>query len=129
MLKLQYTEAGLHVEQIHQSVEVWLSQRSVLAVSTGQSFWVEKSTASFLLAADAIAGKMVKTYIQHESSGAIALDVAEAGYLEITIQGIWTAASSTTHEGVFIVGFETELEEAIAHWWHQSQAAHSVLQA
>jgi len=49
MLKLTYTEFGLHLERVTVSLETLVSQRVVLALRMGQTLHVEPSRAAFLL--------------------------------------------------------------------------------
>ena len=49
MLKLTYTESGLRMERLDQSVEAFIAQRVLLGLRTGTSVTAQPSTASFLL--------------------------------------------------------------------------------
>lgn len=52
MLKLNYTEVGLYMEQTMTAPEILMQDRVVLAMRLGQTFYVEPGRASFLLPTD-----------------------------------------------------------------------------
>jgi len=52
MLKLTYTDVGLHLERVPIPLEATVALRVILAMRTGSTLYAEPGRASFLLPAD-----------------------------------------------------------------------------
>ncbi|MBV9389086.1 MAG: hypothetical protein JOZ78_21930 [Chroococcidiopsidaceae cyanobacterium CP_BM_ER_R8_30] len=135
MLKLTYTEMGLHLEWLADSLEVVVEQRVILALRTGQPIHVEPSCASFLLPIDLPGLVDLQIAISQAQTDCIALTPVDSNDVEVNLRGTWLAAATSAHEGIFVTamseGFQPtaghRLELLIHQLWELSQAQESLL--
>ncbi|MBF2003039.1 MAG: hypothetical protein IGS50_09885 [Synechococcales cyanobacterium C42_A2020_086] len=126
MLKLTYTDAGLHLERLGTSLEVMVAQRVILALRVGYPLQVEPSRASFLLAACTPGLSHLEAALQHDCS-AISITPVDAEFVEISLQGSWVAAGSHAHEGMFLAAFSDPIEFVLYSLWTLTQSQVSFL--
>lgn len=119
MLKITYTDTGLLLEQISQSLESLVTQRTVLALRLGQPIAVQSTAASLPLPAD-LPGLGQLLHLA-QKTGALAVEGCDRNWLEVTFSGVWIAESSHSDEGIFIAELEPTLERQLLALWHQSQ--------
>jgi hypothetical protein len=126
MLKLTYTEAGLHLERIctpvDNLVENLIAQRVVLAVRTGQPICVQPGRASFLIPAKHVSIKEYKSTVQGETIRSIDLTSVDHDYYEISLRGTWVASNSDAYEGMFVTSLSDRIEYYIDCLWMKSQS-------
>jgi hypothetical protein len=122
MLKATYTEAGLHLEQLSQSVEDWIALRSRLAVRTSQRLLIEHCTASILLPVNLARLCLLERAAQQKDSGVVALSVCDADYVEVSLRGVWVVSSADETEGVFATMLNAQIERVFFQLWQESQA-------
>lgn len=135
MLKLTYTEMGLHLEWLADSLEVVVEQRVILALRTGQPIHVEPSCASFLLPADLPGLVDLKVAIAQAKTDCIALTPVGSEDIEVNLRGTWLAAATSAHEGIFVTtmseGFQPtaghRLELLVHELWELTQAEESLM--
>jgi hypothetical protein len=109
MLKFTYTETGMNIERVNQSLEDLVSLRVVLAMRIGQRLTVEPGVATFLLSAALPAWKLLEAVVQCLPDGTIAIDQCDLDTIEVSLRGTWIAQDCTSEEGIFLV----ELSDAI----------------
>lgn len=127
MLKLTYTEFGLHLEQVAAPLEVLVAQRVVLAMRTGQRLHIEPGTASFLLPSKAAGLAQLRRSLQLERLAAVAIAPVDAEFMEVTVYGSWLAATADAEEGVFVTELTHQAEFLVMKLWHETQAQVSFL--
>jgi hypothetical protein len=128
MLKLTYTETGFNLERLAQSPEQLVALRVVLAMRVGQSICVEPSTAAFLLPANLPALSLLETEARKDDTGTIALCVADAEYVEVTLRGTWISDQSEEADGVFVTVLSDRAELLVFKLWLETQDAASVVE-
>jgi hypothetical protein len=128
MLKLTYTETGFNLERLAQSPEQLVALRVVLAMRVGQSICVEPSTAAFLLPVNLPALSLLESEARADGTGAIALCVADAEYVEVTLRGTWISDDSEGADGVFATVLGYRAEFLVLKLWLETQAAASVVE-
>lgn len=126
MLKLTYTETGVHLELVAQSLEEWVFSRVILSLRVGLRLLAEPSTASFLLPADLPGLPLLQSAAQLETE-AIALCVCDAEYIEVTLQGTWLAADEESAEGAFVAAMSDRTEFFLFKLWQEAQSCASSL--
>jgi hypothetical protein len=127
MLKLTYTETGFNLERLAQSPEQLVALRVVLAMRVGQSISVEPSTAAFLLPANLSALSLLESEARADGSGTIALCVADAEYVEVTLRGTWISLSEGA-DGVFMTVLNDRAELLVFKLWLETQPVNSVVE-
>lgn len=132
MLKLTYTETGFNLERLAQSPEQLVALRVLLAMRVGRRICVEPSTAAFLLPANCArrgsALSQLETEARKDDSSAIALCVADAEYVEVTLRGTWISEDSEGADGVFATVLGDRAEFLVLKLWLETQAAASVVE-
>jgi hypothetical protein len=129
MLKITYTDTGLVLEQVAQTVEALVAQRTVLTLRLGQSIVVQPTYASLPLPADLPA--MAQLFKLSQRTEAIAIDRCDSdaepsgGWLEVTLHGTWIAESASSDEGIFVTELDRSLEQQLMTLWQQAQRRHS----
>jgi hypothetical protein len=122
MLKFTYSETGITLEHLSQSIEQLMAQRAVLAVRTQTRMLMEPCSASFLLPADLDQLHTLRQWVSRDrASEAIALSVADADYVEVSVQGLWLCSKPEPVDGIFVLSLPSELEAVIAELWSVSQ--------
>jgi hypothetical protein len=127
MLKLTYSEVGLHLERFYGSVETVVTQRTVLALRLGRAICVQPGTASFLVPVDAVNLKAFKATVQVEQARAIEICAVDADFYEISIRGVWIANGNDAHEGMFVAAMQDKTEFFVHKLWLASQSVSSVV--
>ncbi|MBD2095278.1 hypothetical protein H6F90_08915 [Trichocoleus sp. FACHB-591] len=126
MLKLTYTDMGLHLERLAQSPEELVARRAILALRMSQNLHLEPSRAAFLLPADLPELSTLEAAIRREGN-AIALCSVCDDYVEVSLRGMWIAPEVDAHEGVFVAVMSDRLEFLLHKLWQVSQTQVSFL--
>ena len=127
MLKLTYTEAGLHMERVTAQLETVVAQRVVLALRLGQKLHIEPGKASFLLPADLPELAQLEMTLSMETSQIVTVSAIDHEFIEVSIHGSWIAENSDAHEGMFITALTDRSEFFVHKLWLVSQAQASSL--
>ena len=122
MLKLTYTETGLHMERVTLDPEVLIAQRAVLAARLGQTLHLEPSQASFLLGANLPQLASLEAVLQTEAQPAIAITPVDEAFVEISLYGHWIADSVEAHEGTFLAAMPAMAERLVHILWQAAQS-------
>lgn len=126
MLRLTYSDLGLHLEQVVSSIEFAIAQRVALAMWLGQPLCVEPGRAAFLLPIDQTAD--LGGVLQAEGTAAT-VTVVDDQFAEVGLSGSWLAASHDADEGLFLTVMSDRAETLIYELWQMSQSASAVLQS
>ncbi|MBW4488281.1 MAG: hypothetical protein KME12_10880 [Trichocoleus desertorum ATA4-8-CV12] len=127
MLKLTYTDLGLHLERLAQSPEELVARRAILALRMNQNLHFEPSRAAFLLPADLPELPILEATIRREKGDAIALFPVCEDSVEVSLRGMWIAPEVDAHEGIFIAVMSDRLEFLLHKLWQVSQTQVSFL--
>jgi hypothetical protein len=127
MLKLTYTDTGMHMEQVDLPLEVPIAQRVILAIRSGQMLYVEPGWASFLLPSDTPGLIQFKSLLQAELHSQITIAPVDDRFLEVSLAGSWIAQSAEAHEGVFMTAMSDRVESSIFKLWQAAQYQASYL--
>ncbi len=123
MLKLIYTETGLHLERLVATVETVVAQRTVFALRLGQSLYIETSRASFLLPADLPEIASLKASIGYAREDAIEFCRVDEDDFEVSLRGVWLAADRQADAGMFLTTLDDRTEFFLSKLWQHTQAA------
>lgn len=122
MLKLTYTENGLHIERLTCSVEQFAENRLLLSLRSGQPFYTVKSHASLLLLADIPDLSLLEAGGRCEQAGAMLLEPVDRHYIEVSLTGTWIATDAHVEEGIFAVTLGDDAEAHLYELWQQSES-------
>jgi hypothetical protein len=127
MLKLTYTENGFLLEHLAQSLEEWVSARTILALRSGTGFYLEPSTASFLLPADLPFLGDLEKLTRTENGDSLELSFCDGEYVEVILQGTWLGTESDSEEGIFVTRLCDRIEFFLCKLWQEALKCASVL--
>jgi hypothetical protein len=120
MLKLTYTEFGLHLERVTVSLETLVCQRVVLALRMGQTLHVEPSRAAFLLSIE-VPGFAELDKLARSEQVALAIAPVDDGFVEVSVRGNWIANSAEAHSGMFVTALGDRVEFFVYKLWEATQ--------
>lgn len=127
MLKVAYTESGLHLERLSQSIEEWIALRVVLALRTNQRLILEHGRASILLPVSLTNLPALKSMLQPEDVETVMLSMCDAEFIEVSLLGIWISTRADESEGTFVVKLSLKTETTLLRLWQDSQIQMSPL--
>ncbi|MEA5499209.1 hypothetical protein VB834_16730 [Limnoraphis robusta Tam1] len=127
MLKLTYTETAFHMERLTQSPEQLVSLRVRLAMRVGQSILVEPSSAAFLLPRHLPMLPMLEDALSKHNSDAIAVCVADAESVEVSLTGTWITTDPDEENGIFITLLDEYTEYLLFTLWQEAYIGASVM--
>ncbi|KAM3091791.1 alr0857 family protein [Phormidesmis sp. 146-35] len=128
MLKLTYTEAGLHFERVvSTSLEVLVAQRVILALRAGQPLHIEPGKASFLMPIETPELRYLGKVLKMEASESIVVTAIDHNYVEISLTGSWLAESAEAHAGMLVTTFSEQAEFLVYKLWQATQSPVSFL--
>ena len=126
MLKLTYVENGFSLERLDLKVEDWISARVCVCVRACAPFYVEPTTASFLLPSDLPNLSDLKA-IAEEGLECLNISAVDAGYVEISLEGTWLTSEPNNEEGVFGCVMSDRAESLLSQLWLEAQLGASVI--
>jgi len=132
MLKLNYTDLGLHMEQVAAPVELVVAQYVLIAMRLGQSMHVEQSRASFLIPTESpVLQRLQDVFRQggdcYMAAGDVAIAPVDQTFVEITMTGTWLSESLYSDVGVFLASFSPKTEYLLHQLWQATQRQTSLL--
>ena len=125
MLKVTYTETGLHLESLSQTLEEWIACRIVFALRTSQRLVIEPGSASILISKTTTNLSMLNAILQETDS--IACSICDSEYIEVSLQGTWLTFDLAEVEGTFIAALNLKTEAMLLQLWQASMTQTSPL--
>ncbi len=127
MLKLNYSEDGLFMEEIQAFPEHLIAQRVMLAVRSGYPVYVESGHASFLLPVGLPELASLKMPVRRGRKVKMSIVRVDDEFVEVNLRGTWVAESKQAHEGIFFAVMSDRTESLIYQLWQKSEAQISSL--
>ena len=121
MLKLNYTDCGLFLEQVDASLDTIATQRVMLAVYAGEPLHMEPGRAAFLVSANAPEVRKLKRILQSDTTQAVTVAVVDDGFVEVSLKGTWIAKSINAEAGTLIAALSVESEKLVCQLWQLTQ--------
>ncbi|NEO69858.1 alr0857 family protein [Moorena sp. SIO3H5] len=134
MLKLIYTENSFYLERLAQSLEEWVTTRTLVSLRAGASFYIEPTTASFLLPAnlphlrelEVFVGQDTTDAIAESGASPIALSICDGEYVEVSLEGTWLTSDPEDQEGIFVTAMNYAVEFFLYQLWKEANHRASV---
>lgn len=123
MLKLQYSESGLFIEQVSGNLQDWLSLRVILTIRAGQELHIQPGQASFLLANDVSTLAELTVVEGLTQQPTIAVSSVDPEMVEVSIDGIWIAEHPEAEEGILIAVVPEPTEALLFRLWQENQTS------
>lgn len=121
MLKLTYTDTGVHLEHCPGSVEDWMATRVVLSVRAAEPLHMEPCSASLLVRSHLPGLDALQTAARTTATSQILFSASDAEFVEITLCGTWMTCQPNAPEGVFLSNLYPPLEALLFDLWQRSQ--------
>ncbi|NEQ51659.1 MAG: hypothetical protein F6K11_16220 [Leptolyngbya sp. SIO3F4] len=122
MLKLNYTDYGLFLEQVAASLDAVAAQRVMLAVHVGETLHLEPGRAAFLLPIELPGITQLQSMLQASTTeDAIALTNVDDEFVEVSLKGTWVAQNANAESGTFMTALAPESERLIFKLWQVTQ--------
>ncbi|MEO0704138.1 MAG: alr0857 family protein [Cyanobacteria bacterium J06649_5] len=121
MLKLNYNDYGLFLEQVVASVDAFATQRVMLAICAGETLHIEPGRAAFLLASDTPGVAQLQAILQKDTTSEISLTAVDVDYIEVDLKGTWIALSAQAESGTFVTTLAPEIETLVCSLWQATQ--------
>lgn len=109
MLKLTYTDDNFYIERLSESLEDWLTIRTLLYLRAAKPMSIEHSAASFSIMTDLSNWDDLRA-LEAENQEKIEFNLCDAEYMEVSLQGIWITSEEPTNEGVFVCNLSKKAE-------------------
>jgi hypothetical protein len=128
VLKLNYTDGGLFLEQVSASLDAIATQRVMLAVYAGEPLHMEPGRAAFLVSATMPEVLKLQHILQAETTEVVTVAAVDDDFVEVSIKGTWIARNVQADEGTLIAALSPESERLVYQLWQatQWQAAYAV---
>ncbi len=126
MLKLTYIENDFSLERLDTTLENWVQARVLVCMRACAPFYVEPTSASFLLPADLPDFGSLKA-IEAEGTESFEIDPVDGGYVEISLEGTWLTSEPDSEEGLFACVMSDRAEFLLARLWLEAQLGASVI--
>lgn len=117
MLKLAYSDIGIHIEHLSGELSRVIAQRKLLAHLTGQTLHLEPSYAAVIIPDSVPEVQQLETAIATANDDNVSLCASLSGGIEVILQGCWMACSSKTAEGAFFAVLEPAIEDHLTRLW------------
>ena len=121
VLKLNYNEYGLFLEQMTASMDAIATQRVMLAVYTGETLHLEPGRAAFLLPANTQGVKRLTQVLQTDATQTATVTPVDSDFVEVSLKGTWMATSANAEAGTLIAALAPESETLIYQLWEATQ--------
>lgn len=128
VLKLNYTDCGLFLEQVSASLDAIATQRVMLAVYAGEPLHMEPGRAAFLVSTNLPEVLKLQRILQTETTEVVTVATVDDDFVEVSIKGTWIARSVQAEEGTLITALSPSSERLVYQLWQatQWQAAYAV---
>jgi hypothetical protein len=121
MLKLNYTDCGLFLEQVNASLDAIATQRVMLAVYAGEPLHLEAGRAAFLVSATLPEVLKLQRILQTETTEIVTVSAVDDGFVEVSIKGTWIARNVHAEEGTLIAALSPSSERLVYQLWQATQ--------
>jgi hypothetical protein len=121
MLKLMFTDNGLHVEKLDVSIDEFINTRLAIANCASQPIEIAITSASMLLPNGVPSLTDLVLAINCEAMHQIAIELVDSECVEVRIaRGHWITATPDAEVGVFAVAIGDRIESALFKLWQFS---------
>ncbi|MEM9116749.1 MAG: alr0857 family protein [Cyanobacteria bacterium P01_F01_bin.56] len=119
MLKVTYTETGLHLEYCSEPLSQVLSDRVCTYARAQRPITVQPLKASIPLAATLVAALMGSQFQDFE------LTRCDQDWFEVTLSGLWLTEVPDREDGIFMTELDIRLEQRLLSLWQWSHQCQS----
>ena len=117
MLKIIYTETGLHLERLPVDLKQWITRRIKFATSVGEPMIVSKQRATFPLPSPVCELPAVDLALPDPISNTMTIDRCDLDYVEVGLNGYWLSTHSNSAEGIFVCQQTEKIELFLWQMW------------
>lgn len=116
MLKISYTEKGVHIERLNEPLETWLANRVLVSLRSTVGIFVEPSSASLIVPRDL---PYFQDLSESEENPDFQIDLCDSSCAEISLEGSWIATPENSEEGIFVCCLSSKTEFFLHQLWRE----------
>ncbi len=118
MLKLAYSDIGIHLEHLSSDITQVIAQRRLLAHRMGHVLHLEPSYAAMVIPDESSPEmKRLEFAIATSNEENISLCASLANGIEVILQGYWLAHNTSATEGLFLTALQPSIEWELTRIW------------
>jgi hypothetical protein len=121
MLKIIYTDTGLHLERLSVDRTQWIDRRIEFADSVGEPLSVSRQRATFPLPLPVCEFPVVDSALDHLEANTVTIDRCDLDYVEVGLAGYWLSTDLDSAEGIFVCQQTDRVELSLWQMWHAVQ--------
>jgi hypothetical protein len=110
MLKIIYSETGIHLELIAVNHKQWIAERLKFAHSVGEPMQFGRQRATFLVPSPLCEVTNIDANLRNLGANTVTVNQCDLDYVEIELSGYWLSSQQDSAEGIF-VGQQTDPAE------------------
>jgi hypothetical protein len=110
MLKIIYSETGIHLELIAINHKQWIAERLKFAYSVGEPMQFSRQRATFLVPSPLCEVTNIDANLRNLGANTVMVHQCDLDYLEVELSGYWLSSQPDSAEGIF-VGQQTDPAE------------------
>ncbi len=114
MLKLTYTNEGLLLDYLNESLESWVNSRVLLALRSEISFWIEPTQVYFMLPMNlSYLKNLIDSLGEEELNNILEVVLYDKSQMELKLSGTWLSSQPDNDEGIFVCNYNEHIEFCI----------------
>jgi hypothetical protein len=117
VLKIIYTDTGIHLEILNVEHQQWIAERVKFATSIDEQIVVSKQRATFPLPAPIYEFPMVEQDLGKMAANTVTVDLCDLDYVEFGMDGYWLASDYDSNEGIFVCEQTERIESYLWQLW------------
>ncbi len=121
MLKIIYTETGLHLERLTVDRKQWIAHRLKFAASVGEPMTASKQRATFPLPSPVCELPAVELDLFNVAPNTVTVDRCDFDCVEVGLTGYWLSIDRDSAEGIFVCQQTEQLELSLWQMWQTSK--------
>jgi hypothetical protein len=110
MLKIIYSETGIHLELIAVNHKQWIAERLKFANSVGEPMLFCRQRATFLVPSPLCEVTNIDADLRNLGANTVTVYQCDLDYVEVELSGYWLSPQLGSAEGIF-VGQQTDPAE------------------
>ena len=118
MLKIIYTETGLHLEILTGDQNQWIAERRKFAASIGEPLLVSRQIMTFTVPSPLCPVSEIDADLQKMGARTVTVHRCDLGYVEVELNGYWLSGDADGAEGISICQQTERVESYIWQLWH-----------
>jgi hypothetical protein len=118
MLKIIYTDTGLHLELLTVDQKQWIAERLKFAQSIGEPMQVSRQIMTFPVPSPLCPATEIDADLRNLGANTVTVHRCDRDYVEVELNGYWLSNYPDSAEGISICQQTERVESYIWQLWH-----------